>query len=65
MKTLKGYKLNPQQIEKRAELAKYLIPGPGYRRDIRDNLQSMQYAETSEQVDHWLELADQKTYDFR
>ena len=65
MKTLKGYELNATQIALRASLAHYLVPGPGYRRDIRDDLQSLQYAETSEQADYWLEQADRKSYDYR
>lgn len=65
MKTAKGYPLTAVQIDRRQSFARYLVPGPSYRRDIRDDLASIQHAETSEQVDHWLEQADRKTYDFR
>ena len=65
MKTAKGYTLTEAQIAKRAEFAHYLIPGPRYRRDIRDTLASIQYAEDGQQVDHWLEQADRLTYDYR
>ena len=65
MKTLKGYTLTPNQAERRADLAQFLAPGPSYRRDIRDALNSMQYAETADQVDYWLEQADRKSYDYR
>lgn len=65
MKTLKGYTLTEAQVGRRAEFASYLIPGPSYRRDIRDTLASIQYAETGAQVDHWLEQADRLTYDYR
>ena len=65
MKTAKGYSLTPEQIELRQSLAHYLAPGPSYRRDIRDDLQRLHYAETSEQVNYWLEQADRKTYDYR
>lgn len=65
MKTSKGYQLTAEQIEHRQSFARYLVPGPSYRRDIRDDLNSLQYAETSEQVNHWLEQAERKTYDYR
>ena len=65
MKTTKGYELTPEQIERRAALSRFLVPGPSYRRDIRDPLFAMQYAETSEQVDQWLELAEAASYDYR
>jgi len=65
MITNKGYELTRVQIERRAGLARFLIPGPSYRRDIRDNLAPIQYAETSEQVDYWLDQADRKSYDYR
>ncbi len=65
MKTIKGYTLTPAQVELRDSMARYLVPGPAFRRDIRDNLASLQYAETSEQADYWLDQADMKTYDYR
>jgi len=65
MKTVKGYTLTDTQAERRQALAHHLVPGPSYRRDIRDNLASLQHAETSEQVDYWLEQAERKTYDYR
>ena len=65
MRTTKGYELTSAQVERREGLSQFLTPGPSYRRDIRDALNSMQYAETSDQVDYWLELADAKSYDYR
>ena len=65
MKTSKGYTLTDDQAQRRQELAHYLVPGPGYRRDIRDDLASLEHAEDSAQVEYWLEKADCKTYDFR
>lgn len=65
MKTTKGYQLTAEQIAHRQSFARYLEPGPSYRRDIRDDLQRIQYAETSEQVNYWLEKAEGKTYDYR
>jgi hypothetical protein len=65
VKTTKGYELTEEQIGRRAELAHYLTPGPNYRRDIRDTLASLQYAETSGQVDYWLDRAEGMTYDYR
>lgn len=65
MKTAKGYTLTAAQTEHRNSFTQYLTPGPGYRLDIHEDLQSLRYAETSEQVDYWLEQADRKTYDYR
>ncbi|MFI2563033.1 hypothetical protein [Paenarthrobacter sp. NPDC018779] len=65
MKTRKGYTLTADQARRRQELAHYITPGPGYRRDIRGDLASLEYAENSAQVECWLDQADCKTYDFR
>lgn len=65
MKTNKGYTLTQDQLALRESMAHYPVPGPSYRRDIRDALASLQYAETSEQADYWLNQADGKTYEYR
>lgn len=58
MKTLKGFELTPDQQRRRHELTPFLTPGPTYNRRVRDSLASMQYAEDSAQVEHWLALAE-------
>jgi len=65
VRTIKGYELTEEQTAKRAQFAQYLRPGPTYRRDIRDTIASIQYAEDSQQVEHWLEQADRLTYEYR